>query len=375
MFCCGNDGLFIIQNILSFLNCLSFLCFMGEEITLEQKLTAIGEVILGFPDFFENGLSFPLDSNSFKKARTLITKELCSDVEEFLNSLDDLYSKEEIESMIFDEDQVIDTSDLVFVDAIKEKNCTADASLARRLYGHDVRGLCSLVGFAFNPFRAHYKTGAKAPHTLKKTNDFHYYFSIFRLFCSSMAFLATHDEKYNFPIPIQQVAYIIKDRINMKDKINNGLTGNISASDFVTFFQFATNAHKKGRGINFYQEGDYAVMSIADKGKGIREKIEYGPAPTYKKIYGAPLPVERIPELFEDFTTHVYDGEKTGGLGLQIAKRLADLTGRYITVKTKAGRGQTLFYDTRETEAVISKERMRQGTEFKLYIPMSQLQL
>jgi len=116
---------------------------------------------------------------------------------------------------------------------------------------------------------------------------------------------------------LDNIGELIYDEKRIKQVIENLLSNAIKFSE-------------KGRHIYIYlkQENQWARVSIKDEGPGLSSEDQ-------SKLFGE----------FQRLSSQPTDGEKSTGLGLSIVKKIIDLHGGKIGVKSKLGSGSTFFFE------------------------------
>ena len=177
----------------------------------------------------------------------------------------------------------------------------------------------------------------------------------FRLFGITMGYLASDgNEKYTSKIFSPQIPCLLNAVSGHGLQSSSIQESAIRSPVYIAIFEAAKNTPTPYRLV--IKKGANITISIHDDGKGICY---------YDCGKEKPLPLERLPEIFEGFTTRA-----DGGLGLQVAKRLIELRNGHIVVETKTDKSPFHFVYSTETGVpcqVLTSGKT--GTTFTFCVP------
>lgn len=152
------------------------------------------------------------------------------------------------------------------------------------------------------------------------------------------------------PLQLPVIENPYSRRIKIKEMPENGFILN---PEYLALWEIIKNAidFEQPPELQIRETDKYVVISLEDNGPGI---LDEG---------GQPLRLERIHEIFGDFST-------TGtGLGLNLAKRFVELREGYIEVSTKCEGYPAIKYDTKTNQPTLVTQELKRGSNFVIYIP------
>lgn len=288
------------------------------------------KAINDLPDMFARGWNIPVDNSLREEVKKVASKEKCWVVQKLLNKIQ------------------------------KQKvgyNGSYRTSIAARIPGHDLRNVwvpveCSVDAFS-DIGRNIYFTERFEKGIL--TEKFLIAVTPYRAFCLAMAYLASDgDNKFTFNIPITQIRHFLQGSgYEFSFKTGQNDEDSILSPEYVAMLEIVKNAPKTPV-VSYRKNDDYSVIRISDSGKGIMDEV------------GKPLLPERLREIFGMFTT-----KSEGGLGLQVAKELANLRGGHLVVETTTEGSPTFSYSTK-TDTVKEVPSKGMGTTFEICVPVVQ---
>lgn len=173
----------------------------------------------------------------------------------------------------------------------------------------------------------------------------------FRLIGITGAYIASGgNARFEETIPTSQLELLLSDVSKYRISIDSS-EGIVKTPEYVALHQIVKNA--RGNFVVVYREGErWAKLSCQDQGPGI----------CYEN--GTPLPPEKLPMVFGNFSTR-----KNGGLGLQFTKRLIELRKGDIEIISSPVYGHASEYSTLTRMSRIIQEPGFNGTRFTLYFP------
>lgn len=294
----------------------------------KDLIKELGEELLNFNNPFRSSWSLPIKSSDLSEAKESITPATIFDIEKIIEP------SIKLRNYVWD----------------NEISGIDDLSLALRVVNHDLIGITNILRLINDDFSKSINTPTFIKKlTEKRINKFYKFLLNYQSFGNTIAILGNSSDNYDQKISIPDIAMLLTET-EKRMQVKNELSGTIQDGEYVILYQFVKNAPK---GIKVIMRGnvDYKNLTVSDTGRGLYDKE------------GLPLPKDKIPEIFGDFST------KKGGLGLRLAKRLSELYGDYIEVKTTTARNPTLMYNTRDKIVYEATPHMRIGSEFSLHIP------
>lgn len=298
-----------------------------------------GQAILEIGSIFGGKISFPLDVVS------------AGSVAEGLDSI--------LNSQVIEEIKDISKQ----IETLNNGNQSRDnLSLAARCFHHDSNNLYSHIYFSYHNVRMKLRTLEGNPHMLEKpsfVNGLYSDIEHFRLLALSIAYLASGgtDARFLAHVDSSQLEYLLgRKRDSEFSLIRRGIrqSGLIPSTVYFAVHQLAKNS-KSDYKTDYKESTGHGVLSIQDEGPGLLDRETKGH-----------LPADRIHEIFLEYTTK----SKNGGLGLQVAKRLMELSHGWIGVISRAGDGNVYSYSTSTGKLeCLGPMPGYKGAGFRLYFP------
>ena len=283
-----------------------------------------GEMVLRIPNLLETGLSYPLDESQ----AGVKGHEICG----MFNETKAIALWEVVEKM--------DGSSLA-------GNTPYDVGLALRLFSHNLDGeflgyLTLATELQKNKFFRMEKSLNIAIRNLINC----------RLLGQATAYLASSGSPFSADvISINQLEFLLNYFGEKKATVAGDHNGVISSPEYLALCQMVSNVGARRNVIvDFERNGENASLSATDNGPGIRD------------IDGHPLPEDRLHEIFYGITT-----KTSGGLGLQVVRRLAQLRGGYVNVTTKTEGNKPISYSTLFGQIPAEKFDGSSGTRFAIH--------
>lgn len=223
------------------------------------------------------------------------------------------------------------------------------SSLAIKSYHHDLNNILGCVSGYLNMVNLSIELGiTDSSAIINEINTFLVSSTQSKLFGLTFKVLAEDKPMDDIEFPLSDCKFLFP-RFNVKkfeigDEIRDY---KIFPAEFFIIYQFLSNAYGEIT-INFSKDEQNIVLSVADSGKGLLDKE------------GKSLSKDRIYEIFNEFST------KKGGFGLQGCKKIAELYGHNIEVKTTTDGNPTLKYSLKDGNTSIVTPREKIGSTFSL---------
>ncbi len=287
-------------------------------------LEDFGKRILELPTIFEKGWRFPLDEGQSNEA------------------LDSLASK--VNSVHFEKIHEAGKRISQMGDSYRG---SGQLSLAVRLHNHYLKMLDGEINY-------------------RNISNILRYITILKMFGTTAPYIASKGNlKFAERIPVTQMSHLLEDA-SKNQMISCKLEGNFEDSYMLSPECVGSHAVVENTSTNYslrIKRGHgEIIITITDSGSGIC----YKDGEELK-----PLPPERMPEIFKGFTTEQRRRGEKDGLGLQVAKAIAELRGGHVEVRTRTGNEPYVTsYRTTDRAGIQMKiPYMGQGTAFTLRIP------
>lgn len=289
--------------------------------SIDSLVWYFGTAITELPNPFQAGVVFPLTDSS-PKPGIIIDDILMRRIQITAQ----LYSK------------IVETS---------SNRDSKDISFLGSLVDHDLSNIYLLL-VALQPAFANSPEGL---NNYKILNVFFKHLAQYRLLGLAGAYIACNgNNKLQETVPAANLEFLLSGV--SKHAISACVEdGNVQTPEVAALYQIVKNARSDFI-LSYHGEGNCARFRFQDEGSGIRDEE------------GKPMPAERLHEIFGTFSTR-----KSGGLGLQLVKRLLELRRGNIEVISSPTDGPAIEYGTLTNMSRIILEPEFRGTRFTLYFP------